>query len=177
MIQLRRFSSDTDLCFAEFWSLYQSAFPLEERRSLDAHKLAMREPDLHCLHFSDKKGFVGLATCWFQGHFAFIEHLAVQPNRRGEGLGHEIMALLKQNFAQPHFLEIEIPVNAQQLARQRFYEDCGYDALPCAHQQLPYHRGGEPFPLRLMSEASASNDLRRVFQFYLVNYVMLFRDC
>lgn len=177
MIHLHRISSVTDFCFADFWDLYQSAFPLEERRSLDAHQLAMHEPDLHCLHLSDENGFVGIATCWFQGNFAYIEHLAVQPKRRGARLGHGIVDLLKQHFAKPHFLEIEIPVDAKQLARQRFYEDCGYMPLSCAHQQLPFHRGAEPLPLRLMSKASTSDDLRRVFQFYLVNYVMLFRDC
>jgi len=176
MIQFYRFSSTSDLCFAEFWGLYQSAFPLEERRSLAAQQAAMREPDLNCFYLSDEKGFVGLVTCWFQGAFAYIEHLAVAENRRREGWGHEIITSLKQKFKRPHFLEIEIPEDADQWARQHFYEDCGYVVLDCSHQQLPFHCGQAPLPLRLMSEASTSDDLRRVFQFYLTSYVMIFRD-
>lgn len=137
--------------------LYEKAFPFCERRSAAHHisKVAA-ETDFFATELSTDAGqFVGILYYWYwpQHSLLFVEHLAIAEHLRGRGYGHEALRLLQL----PEIcviLEIEPVADEQTARRLAFYESAGFVRLPYPHVQLPYHRGGNPVPLELLSRRS-----------------------
>ena len=132
----------------EWWQLYEAAFPLAERRNLEQHAAAMRDEAFRVLHLSDESGFVGLLSYWQWDQLVYVEHLAITPSRRGQGMGHCVLALLDDVRA---ILEIEPVVDTVTTRRLAFYESCGFTKLPQSHMQLAYQAGQPDVPLWLLS--------------------------
>lgn len=132
----------------EWWQLYEGAFPACERRGAAQHAAALADPAFHCLHLADARaGFCGLLSYWCLGALCYVEHLAIVPERRGQGLGRQALALLSR----PLILEIEPVVDAATARRLAFYESCGLARLPQHHVQLAYQAGQPDVPLWLLS--------------------------
>ncbi len=149
----QRLSSVTDAAFAECWALYEAAFPVEERRSLACQRVAMAEQGegaFHCLRLEQGGTLAGMAFYWQTADFLYVEHLAICPERRGQGLGHRALELLCGQGL-PLILEIEPVVDAATERRWRFYRSAGFHRLPYPHRQPCYHHGDEPLALELLS--------------------------
>lgn len=132
----------------EWWQLYEAAFPACERRGAAQHAAALADPAFHCLHLADSQGgFCGLLSYWNLDSLCYVEHLAIVPERRGQGLGRQVLALLPR----PLILEIEPVVDAVTARRLAFYESCGLERLPQHHVQLAYQAGQLDVPLWLLS--------------------------
>ncbi len=132
----------------EWWQLYEGAFPACERRCAAQHAAALADPAFHCLHLADEHGcFCGLLSYWFLDSLCYVEHLAIVPELRGQGLGHQALAQLPG----PLILEVEPVVDATTARRLAFYESCGLSRLPQHHVQLAYQTGQPDVPLWLLS--------------------------
>lgn len=151
-LRAERIRTEQDAGYAALLRLMEISFPQEERRSEPQHRRALTEDDFHCLLLREEGQVAGLLTYWLHRDFAFVEHLAVNPERRGRGLGHRIMHLLGEDLCPgvPIILEIEPVCDEMTARRLRFYESCGFVCLPDAHVQLPYHAGGSPLPMELL---------------------------
>ncbi len=148
-----RLLSADDPRFAECWALYESAFPAEERRTLACQRAAMAEQGagaFHCLRLEQGGALAGIAWYWRAERFIYVEHLAICPERRGQGLGHAALALLC-GLDLPVVLEIEPVADAATERRWRFYRSAGFLRLPYAHLQPCYRRADAPLPLELLS--------------------------
>lgn len=152
MLQLLTISRVQHPRFEEWWQLYEAAFPVTERRSAYQHAAAMQHAAFRCVHLSDEVGFAGIMAYWEWPHLVFLEHLAVVPERRGQGLGHQSLALLPDKVV----LEIEPVVDAPTGRRLRFYESCGFCRQPHPHVQLAYQAGQPDVPLWLLSRPRIS---------------------
>ena len=163
--------------FAEAWNLYSAAFPQEERRSLSAHLAAMRdEPGFYCLHLSDAGGFVGLIFYWVLHDCVYVEHLAITETRRAMGFGKQALNLVEA-YQLPVILEIEPVIDSVTERRLHFYESAGFHRLGFEHYQLPYHIGGNPLRLELLSYPySASSALIDSFERDFHEQVMHYRE-
>lgn len=156
MLISTRLTDTESAIFKESWQLYESAFPHEERRALVNHALAMaHEPHFVCLHLRDAQGFVGILFYWVFSQCVYVEHLAIAPARRGQGLGKNALSLLQQHDL-PIVLEIEPVTDAATARRLRFYEGVGFHRLVAEHYQLPYHCGEPPLRLELLSYPQAA---------------------
>lgn len=142
-----RISSARHPLAAAWWQLYESAFPASERRDAAQHAAALRHPAFHCLHLADDRGMVGLLGYWLWDSLCYVEHFAVVPERRGQGLGHRVLAQIPQ----PVILEIEPVVDETTSRRLAFYKSCGYQQLPQPHVQLAYQAEQPNVPLVLLS--------------------------
>lgn len=132
---------------AEWWQLYETAFPVTERRSMAQHAASLTNPDYHCIHLSDAEGFVGILAYWQWKDTIFLEHLAITPDRQGCGLGHQVLALLQGRVV----VEIEPAEDSTSVRRLAFYESCGFFCLSYPHVQLAYQAGQPDIPLWLLS--------------------------
>lgn len=123
-------------------------------------------------------GVLGLLFLWEKPDYVFVEHLAIHPACRGLGLGHRAMELLHAYAGdRPVILEIEPVVDEVTARRCRFYRDCGYHCLPYRHEQPPFHRGGAPVSLVLMSYPSVLDAaVVAAFECYYLDCVMRYRD-
>ncbi len=155
-----RLSSVEDPLFAECWALYEASFPAEERRTLACHAAAMAEQGagaFHCLRLEDGGSFAGIAFYWQGAGFIYVEHLAICPERRGQGLGHKALDFLRtQGVAL--ILEIEPVADAATERRWRFYRSAGFHRLPFYHLQPVYRRGDAPLRLELLSYPHAMEE-------------------
>lgn len=178
MLTCTRLTDTASAIFTESWQLYESAFPHEERRALANHALAMaHEPHFVCLHLRDSQGFVGILFYWVFSQCVYVEHLAIAPARRGQGLGKAALKLLQQHEL-PVILEIEPMTDAATARRLRFYEGVGFYRLVAVHYQLPYHRGEPPLRLELLSyPLPAGEALLASFEEDFLAMPMRYRAC
>lgn len=171
-MQVTRIQSAAQPQAQEWWQLYEAAFPACERRSAAQHAAALGEPAFYCLHLADAAGFVGLLSYWQWEGLCYVEHLAIAPSRRGQGLGHRVLQLLPQ----PFILEIEPVVDALTARRLAFYESCDLVRLPQPHVQLAYQAGQPDVPLWLLSlPIMGEAEVARFEELYLAG-PMRYRD-
>ncbi len=150
-LSTHRLLSADDPRFAECWALYEAAFPEAERRTLACQRAAMVEQGaFHCLRLEQGGVFAGIAFYWQADAFLYVEHLAVAPTRRGQGIGHLALEYLCAQGV-PVILEIEPVVDEPTERRWRFYRSAGFHSLPYHHLQPLYHRADEPMRLTLLS--------------------------
>lgn len=153
MLRVKR----THIPSPEAAELYETAFPLQERRSGGHHiSKALKERDFFAMELRTDAGlFVGILYYWYWPHHSllFVEHLAIAEHLRGRGYGHEALRLV-QLPETCVILEIE-PVADERSARRRaFYESAGFVRLSTPHVQLPYRSGENPVVLELLSRRS-----------------------
>lgn len=138
--------------------LYLESFPPEERRPWEqiASPCDGAGPQLRMI--ADSAGeFAGLITTWRFPAFVYVEHFAIEPSRRGTGIGGEAISLLISRERLPVVLEVERP-DAQiptTERRIRFYARYGFKILPFNYIQPPYSPQLPEVPLMLMSTAPA----------------------
>lgn len=137
--------------------LYEKSFPFHERRSAEHHlyKVGTETEFFATELYTESWVFVGILYYWYwrQHALLYVEHLAIAPQLRGQGYGHEALRLVQ--FPEIcTILEIEPVTDTITARRLAFYESAGFVRLPYPHVQLPYHSGGEPVVLELLSRQS-----------------------
>lgn len=164
MIKLRRLDSPSEAVR----TLYHSAFPAEERRPWNKFtEVASRDPrfSINAVIGSDGEE-AGFITSWDFGSFLYIEHFAVDPSRRGSGIG----ALALRSFVdscggRPVVLEVEPPTPDEPMTLRRigFYSRNGFTLHDdFAYIQPPYSPELPEVELRLMTSGPALPDLREI---------------
>lgn len=132
-------------------ALYEAAFPEEERRPLPAQQRLLVEGALQLLEVRDGDRFVGFVFCWGLTDFTFIEHFAIDPAMRGQGMGTKVITLLFEQYGRL-ILETELPHTFNARRRIRFYEALGFGAFSTPYLQPPYREGWAPLQLILMQK-------------------------
>lgn len=155
-----------------WWQLYEQSFPASERRGKRQHAAALQDECFHCLHLSDAAGFAGILSYWLWDGLCYVEHLAILPERRGQGLGHRALELVPA----PVILEIEPVVDAATARRLTFYEFCGFTRLPQPHTQLAYQAGQPDIPLQLLSRPALDAAAVQHFEQLYLSAPMRYRD-
>ncbi len=153
----RRLYSTSESGFCACWQLYEAAFPYAERRSLDCQRAAMANAAFHCLRLEQGGVFAGILFCWMSPAFIYVEHLAISPEMRGQGIGHQALELICGQGI-PIILEIEPVDDAATERRWRFYRSAGFHRLPYHHLQPLYHNGDTPMVLELLSYPHAMSE-------------------
>jgi len=137
--------------FAEFWDLYNQAFPADERRDITVQKQVMQNScyDIECFYEKDKlKGF---CATWTFPEFIFVDHIAVSPEFRGQGIGSEIINKVINDHKKPVILEVERPETETAQRRITFYERLGFKLNEFDYYQPSLGQGKSSIPLHLMS--------------------------
>ena len=150
---IRLNSADSEF-FESALHIYNSSFPLCERRDRACHIEAMRDERFHCEVVLSAGQLVGLVWYWlFEGEsepYIFVEHIAITESARGKGLGTTILEHLK---AQGLTIILEIEPPTEPLARRRecFYQRAGFVTCNHDHYQPPYRATDTPLKLCIMS--------------------------
>ena len=136
-----------------FQSVYEkmtAAFPYEERRDIDDQKKCLDNGYFNFFEIVDNGTKVGFISLWNFDEFVFIEHIAVDSDKRSGGYGSKAIELVKEKYGKKIILEAEIPVTEQQIKRIRFYDRMGFKINDYDYKQPSYHGGGG-LPLKLLS--------------------------
>jgi GNAT superfamily N-acetyltransferase len=132
-------------------SLYEDAFPEEERRPWDQEIELISTGRIQLLTLSKGDSFAGFLCYWQFPAFSFIEHFAIHPDAQGGGAGTQVMQLLESQLG-PIVLEVEPPLTEQAIRRMKFYERLGYQTFLQPYQQPPYYPQYPPLDLCLMQK-------------------------
>lgn len=89
--------------------LYKTAFPRKERKPFGLILQNCREGKAEILAAVDRSGtFCGLAISFFCGDLVLLAYFAVPSSLRGQGIGGELLARLRERYVgRKFFLEIE----------------------------------------------------------------------
>lgn len=137
--------------FDHFWNLYSQSFPEEERRGLELQREVMSHPAFRIRHYKKEESYKGFLNTFDFPDFIFVDHLAVCPEQRGEGIGSAIMNELIRSTGKPIILEVERPTSTEAVRRIGFYEALGFHLNVFDYIQPPIDEGRKAVPLFLMS--------------------------
>ena len=137
--------------------LYLSSFPADERREFEDVKRLLGNPDTAFRIIAAMNGsdFVGFFGYWEWDDMRYIEHFAVDPDKRGGGIGQKMLADFAAFSATPIILEVELPLTDIAARRIGFYQRCGYmlhDNIK--YVQPPYDPSKQPLDLYLMTKGT-----------------------
>lgn len=152
MVRLGRRKFFTDEEWQRFSTLYETAFPEEERRtSGKLRKMAEIEDEMVFNEILCDDESAGFQIYWDFGEFCYLEHFAVFENMRGRGIGAAVLEELKAVLCKPLVLEVEPAAGGITARRVGFYERCGFKVLPVEYVQPCYETHGDAMPLWIMS--------------------------
>ena len=157
------FSQSSELtAFAEH--LLEEAFPVEERPLFNT--ILKRDKDIYHLCVAENEGtMLGIMAYWSFDELIYIEHFAVCNELRNRGIGGVILdkfLSLQPNGTQV-VLEAELPDSALAKRRVDFYRRHGFTANTFEYLQPPYHAGGDPLPMVLLSlKPLDKNDFEKI---------------
>ena len=136
--------------------LYNSAFPAVERRKFDNVKrlIELNNVPFKIVSVTDGGEFVGFLSFWQFDGFRYIEHFAIDKEKRGRGIGSEVLLhFIQESGKTPIILEVEIPESSAD-ARRRvdFYMRHSFILWRLVkYIQPPYDGGSESIEMKLMT--------------------------
>lgn len=140
---------DFDLVF----SIMEESFPSDERRPYEGQKALLSNPKYHIYTLPDSKtrNLKGFITVWQFEDFVFIEHFAVNPLYRNQGLGSWILKELHSLLPFPLCLEVELPETDFARRRIAFYQRNGFLLNDYPYIQPSLSPGQNALPLMIMT--------------------------
>jgi len=143
--------------FSEFWDLYNQSFPADERRDLNSQKEIIQDShyDIEC--FYEDRVLKGFCAIWTFPEFIFVDHIAVSPLFRGQGIGSEIMNKLITKSKKPIILEVERPDTETAERRIKFYEKLDFKLNHYDYLQPALGKDKSKLSLYLMSHPNSLN--------------------
>ena len=154
MIRFENVNEDT---FSTVYEKMCAAFPLEERRDYIDQQECMNDERFKFLEIFDDAQAVGFTALWDLDGFLFVEHIAIDSDKRSGGYGSKTIELIKTTFNKPVILEAEAPETEQQIKRIRFYDRLDFKINDFPYEQPSYH-GGEGVPLKILSYPDLLSD-------------------
>jgi len=145
-----RFENVTEKTFPTVYEKMEAAFPIEERRTCIHQLECLKEKHFNFCEIMDGDTAVGFVSLWIFDDFVFVEHLAIDEDKRSGGYGSKTVEKIKDAYKLPVILEAEAPETEQQIKRIRFYKRLGFFVNDFYYEQPSYH-GGEGVPLKILS--------------------------
>lgn len=139
MINYFKIENVYDPNFEEVYDLYTNSFPTYSRRTwAGLEALFNKKPSFQSIAVKQNSDFVGLIHFWQFEKFLFIEHFAIHPDFRNNGLGSKIMKEFIAKTELPVVIETETPHSQIASRRIHFYERIGFYLISNFYMQPPY---------------------------------------
>lgn len=170
-----RIKSVLDNYFAEAWSLYENAFPLEERRLIDAQTSLLIVSNYHFDVIIKDKIFIGFILWWDFDGLIYIEYFATAESQRNMGFGKRIIKRFIQRNQNSIILEVEVPNSNIKKRRIEFYKRLGFQLNTHYYEIPPMHEGFTSLELLIMSfpDPISKEDLNNFKEQY---HPIIFKD-
>lgn len=144
--------------FDRVFNIMEKSFPIDEYRTYDEQKELTENKYYsilaHCGKNGEIKAFMGI---WNFSEFLYIEHFAVDPNCRNEGLGGKLLHALMMQTDKSICLEVEPPETEMAKRRINFYERNGFFLNEYPYMQPAISKGRKSIPLMIMTTGSSVN--------------------
>lgn len=122
--------------FSEAYKLLDNSFISEELKEYPRLFEEFIFSGLEIFALKDSERITAVITCWeFEG-FVFIENFAVSAEKRGKGLGTQLINEVFEHYSgKVLILEVEKPLDETQQRRIRFYENLGFTFTDFTYKQ------------------------------------------
>ncbi|WP_291649318.1 GNAT family N-acetyltransferase [Clostridium sp.] len=165
-----------DSIWEEIWELYNSSFPIFERRILSNQIDAIKNDRFNCKTYFEDETLVGILFYWEYKNYKYIEHFAINEYLRGKKYGSKIL----QDFCDDNktiILEIDPIVDEISKRRLMFYENIGFKLNNIVHIHPPYRKGYKGHNLKVLSYKRKLDLLEyNEFNKFLQDEVMRYSD-
>ena len=135
----------------DFRSIYEEAFPPDERREWSQITELLNNPDFRLEGIYIQKRLVGMISFWKLHGFEFIEHFAIQKNEQGKGYGSRTIQQIISERKTTIVLEVEESINETAQKRIAFYKQFNFHLCDLEYFQPPYSADKKKIRMRLMS--------------------------
>jgi ribosomal protein S18 acetylase RimI-like enzyme len=126
MIQLRRYSTEDCEAVRDLWVRAGLALrPSDTKEELE--KKLGRDPELF-LVAEENGAILGAVIGAFDGRRGFIYHLAVAPERQGEGIGKALTERVSEGLKKLGCIRLLLLVDEDNLSAQEFYKEIGFSS-------------------------------------------------
>ncbi len=150
-MKLIRLKNISDAYFNAAWILYEEAFPIEERRSLDIQTQILQKEEYHFDILVDEEQFVGFILWWDFDTCRYIDYFATAVEQRNKGIGQLMLNEFVNQNNKPIILEVELPTSNINERRIKFYERIGFKLNQHYYEIPPQGEGQLPLQLLVMS--------------------------
>ncbi|MDO5035669.1 MAG: GNAT family N-acetyltransferase [Porphyromonas sp.] len=140
--------------FDQVVEIYLSSFPREERREVSSMEwLLEHEESYHLLAIQESDETVGMFAYWDLGETVYLEHFALDPKWRGDGIGTVALTQLMERLAPRTVLfEVELPETEVAKRRIGFYERLHFKLWrDFPYEQPPYRAEDSWLPMILVT--------------------------
>jgi ribosomal protein S18 acetylase RimI-like enzyme len=123
-MEIRPFrEADTDAVVA-LWDRCGLLRPWNDPRKDIARKLEVQRELF--LVGEIKQRLVAVVMAGYEGHRGWVNYLAVEPERQGQGLGRQMMAAVERGLAERGCPKVQLQIRRGNLDVVRFYGELGY---------------------------------------------------
>lgn len=126
-MRYRRYRSED---FNDLYSVEEACFASPFRFGRAAMRRIVEEPNTATWIAEDEDGMAGFAvTEWFAsraGTSAYVQTIEVMPEKRGRGVGAELLALVERSAREAGAEAVGLHVDAENAGAIRLYERSGY---------------------------------------------------
>ena len=134
------------------YSLMKNSFLYDEYRSYNEQKELLNNPKYTVYILpNDEGGIKAFISVFHFDGFAFIEHFAVDPNHRNQGIGSVVLKALKSILRCQICLEVELPETELAKRRISFYERNHFYLNNYPYVQPPFSDDKCSIPLLVMT--------------------------
>ena len=137
--------------FDKMFGIMEKSFPPDEHRPKNEQKKLFEDSRYKVYCVGKVKAFMAV---WEFENFVFLEHFAVSPEYRNEGLGSRMLGALREKYNKKICLEVEPPENKIASGRIGFYERNGFYLNTYPYIQPPISKGKTPIPLMVMTSGA-----------------------
>lgn len=139
--------------FDSIFEIIEKSFPPDEYRDYDEHKMLFDQGAFTVFVIDDDKTkkVKAFITLWQFEEFAYVEHFAVSPDYRNQGLGAELLNFVKINLNCIACLEVEPPESDFAKRRIGFYERNGFYLNSYPYIQPAFSKDKKPVELMIMT--------------------------
>lgn len=140
--------------FDKVFHIMEQSFPEDEYRPYEEQEALLKNPAYHIYTINDNADIKAFVAIWEFDEIIFIEHLAVNPEFRNEGLGSLILQELIKRLNKLICLEVELPEDEMKRRRIGFYERNGFYLNEYDYVQPAFSKEKNPVPLKIMTTGS-----------------------
>lgn len=145
-----------DEYFEKVYSLLERSLPQIEMRTKGDQKALISNEKYKILVAEKGNIFAGFMAIWDFEKFCFLEHFAVKPDMRSNGVGSEILRHLKKISDKKIILEVEPPEFSDYAQRRiGFYARNEFLYNDFEYFQPPLQKGADIIPLKIMSHPTS----------------------
>lgn len=146
-----RISGINNPWYKPFYEIYAVSFPLYEQRDKSQQLTAFENKYYNLLVRKEGELLSSFISYWEFEEYIYIEHLAVNPELRGQNIGSQTLMAFAETTDKTIILEIDPLRDEISRKRLKFYRNLGFQLNTYTHYHPPYNPEYPPHELLVLS--------------------------